>query len=84
MAGDLHLNITAISAIDQVPPLIDAMYDFDYELRSLDNNADIGADEFSLSYDLIFEDGFEKLKEGHIDDINGACPKNRCLTLVLF
>ncbi|KAA3638283.1 MAG: hypothetical protein DWP95_12980 [Proteobacteria bacterium] len=59
MAGDLHLNNTASTAIDQVAPLIDAMRDFDHELRPLGNNADIGADEFSLIYDLIFEDGFE-------------------------
>lgn len=58
-SGDLHLKHTATDAIDQVAPPADAMRDFDHELRPPGNNADIGADEFSLSYDLIFKDGFE-------------------------
>ena len=57
--GDLHLKETATAAIDQVAPSVDAMRDFDHDSRPLGNNADIGADEFSLDYDLIYADGFE-------------------------
>ncbi len=57
--GDLHLHDTASNAIDQVTAPADAMRDFDDEFRPAGNNADIGADEFSISQDLIFSHGFE-------------------------
>ena len=58
-SGDLHLHNTATIAIDQVDPIVDAMRDFDDELRPLGNDADIGADEFSTAHELIFNNGFE-------------------------
>ena len=57
--GDLHLLETATDAIDQVDPHADALRDFDNQLRPLNNNADIGADEFSITQDLIFANNFE-------------------------
>lgn len=57
--ANLHLLDTAIAAIDQVSAPADAIRDFDDELRPGGSNADIGADEFSLSQDLIFQHGFE-------------------------
>ena len=58
-SGDLHLQATATSAIDQVVAPVDAMRDFDDELRPDGVEADIGADEFNLKQDLIFDNGFE-------------------------
>ena len=58
-SGDLHLHEMATIAIDQVDSIVDAMRDFDDELRPLGNDADIGADEFSTAHDLIFNNGFE-------------------------
>lgn len=58
-AGDLHLQETALTVIDQVSAPADASLDFDGESRPAGNNADIGADEFRLNQDLIFAAGFE-------------------------
>ncbi len=57
--GDLHLHDTATMAIDQVVAPADALQDFDGQVRPGGSNADIGADEYSTSQDLIFADGFE-------------------------
>lgn len=45
-AGDLHLNGTATSAIDQAAPLVAVSNDYDGDLRPINTASDIGADEF--------------------------------------
>lgn len=57
--GDLHLQPTALSVIDQVLAPTDAMLDFDNQTRPDAMNADMGADEFIATQDLIFSHGFE-------------------------
>jgi hypothetical protein len=55
-AGDLHLDPTASTAIDQVTAPADAPTDIDGEARPFGTASDVGADEWTPS---IFADGFE-------------------------
>lgn len=48
-AGDLHLRVSAINAIDKAPTLLTVTNDFDGERRPRGGAADIGADEFSTN-----------------------------------